>query len=170
VVGVWLIFAGMKVLADFASPSVGLRTAMELQQRFAAVLREDSSLPLRVGVGVDVGEAVSVGQGYRGGALNRAARLCSLAQAGEVLLTESVLHLAGRIAGAAYTSRGRVRVKGIAEPLSVRQLCSTSRSPRSHCRRADADGGSGYQQSRFRWRWARPLLRPSCSAVEGALG
>lgn len=121
---------GDEVAADFASPSRALQTAMELQQRFAAVLREDPSLPLRVGVGVDVGEAVSVGDGYRGGALNRAARLCSLARAGEVLLTESVLHLAGPIAGAAYASRGRVRVKGIAEPLSVRQLVFEIEIPR----------------------------------------
>ena len=134
---------GDEVAADFASPSVALRTAMELQQRFAAVLREDSSLPLRVGVGVDVGEAVSVGEGYRGGALNRAARLCSLAKPGEVLLTESVLHLAGPIAGATYASRGRVRVKGIAEPLSVRQLVFDIEIP-------SVPSGS---RRRRRWAW-----------------
>jgi sugar lactone lactonase YvrE len=130
---------GDEVAADFASPSRALQTAMVLQQRLAAVLRDDSSLPLRVGVGVDVGEAVSVGEGYRGGALNRAARLCSLAQAGEVLLTESALHLAGPIPGAAYASRGRVRIKGIAEPLSVRQLVFDIELPKaasgSHRRR-----------------------------------
>ena len=45
----------------------------------------DPTLPLAVGIGLDAGEAVRVGDGYRGGALNLAARLCSLAGPGEVL-------------------------------------------------------------------------------------
>lgn len=57
-------------------------------------LRNDPSLPLKVGIGVDVGDVVPVEGGYRGLALNLAARLCSLAQAGEVYGTEGIVQLA----------------------------------------------------------------------------
>ena len=63
---------------------------VEFQRRVAA-----AALPRGVGIGLDAGEAVPVDGGYRGGALNRAARLCSLARAGEVLATEAVTELAG---------------------------------------------------------------------------
>ena len=36
-----------------------------------------------VGIGLDAGEAIPVSDGYRGGALNLAARLCSLAGPGQ---------------------------------------------------------------------------------------
>jgi class 3 adenylate cyclase len=36
-------------------------------------------VPLGVGIGLDAGEAVPVGDGYRGAALNFAARLCAIA-------------------------------------------------------------------------------------------
>jgi hypothetical protein len=43
-----------------------------------------------VGIGIDAGEAVPVEDGYRGAALNMAARLCSNAAAGQVLVTRTV--------------------------------------------------------------------------------
>ena len=47
-----------------------------------AARRQGAGLPLGIGVGLDAGEAIPVGEGYRGGALNLAARLCSLAGPG----------------------------------------------------------------------------------------
>jgi peptide/nickel transport system substrate-binding protein len=63
-----------------------------------------------------VGEAVSVEGGYRGGALNLAARLCSLAGPGEVLASEGVVHLARKVEGLDYLER-RARLKGLAAPV-----------------------------------------------------
>jgi serine/threonine-protein kinase len=72
-----------------------------------------------VGIGLDVGEAMPVEGGYRGGALNLAARLCSQAGPGEILASSSVVHLAGNLHGITYTDRGVVRLKGLREPVSV---------------------------------------------------
>ena len=80
---------GDEALCVFASPRGALRAAVDLQRRCADELRADPSLPLRVGVGIDAGEAVAVAGGYRGGALNLAARLCSIAGPGEVLVRAS---------------------------------------------------------------------------------
>jgi ABC-type transport system substrate-binding protein/class 3 adenylate cyclase len=113
---------GDEALCVFASPRGALRAAADLQQRCAEELRVDPSLPLRVGIGIDAGEAVPVAGGYRGGALNLAARLCSVARGGEVLLSEGVAHLARRVDELTYVDRGRMPLKGIEEPVRVLQL------------------------------------------------
>ncbi len=70
---------GDEVVAFFGSPRQAIRAAVDLQRRLADETAADPSLPLPAGVGLDAGEAVPVEGGYRGGALNLAARLCSQA-------------------------------------------------------------------------------------------
>ena len=72
-----------------------------------------------VGIGLDAGEAVPVGTGYRGGALNVAARLCALAAPGEVLASEGVMHLARKVEGIRYLQGRLERLKGIDHPVRV---------------------------------------------------
>ena len=110
---------GDEALAVFSSTRQALWAAVELHGRFARATREDPSLPLMAGIGLDAGEAIPVERGYRGAALNRAARLCSLAGPGEVLASDGVLHLAGKIDGLAYVERGSAQLKGFAEPVRV---------------------------------------------------
>jgi hypothetical protein len=90
--------------------------------RFEEETRIDPDLPLDVGIGIDSGEAVRLDVGFRGAALNIAARLCALAHAGEVIATDSVVHLAGRLEGVKYVDRGRVHLKGIADPVHILEL------------------------------------------------
>ena len=86
---------GDEALAVFDSARQALRAASDLQERFVQETVADPSLPLAVGIGLDAGEAVPVDGGYRGGALNLAARLCSLAGPGEVLVSPGVAHRGG---------------------------------------------------------------------------
>ena len=113
---------GDEALAVFTSARQALRAAVELQVRFEDESREDPDLALNVGIGVDSGEAVRIDGGFRGAALNIAARLCGLAHAGEVIATDSVVHLAGRLEGIRYVDRGRVHLKGISEPIHILEL------------------------------------------------
>ena len=113
---------GDEALCVFESPRNALRAAVELQRRCADEIRADPSLPLRIGIGIDAGEAVPVEGGYRGGALNLAARLCSLAKAGEVLTSEGVAHLARRVEGIVYADRGMVAMKGLEQAVRVLQV------------------------------------------------
>lgn len=110
---------GDEALVVFTSARQAVRAAVELQRRCAAHNGSDLSRPLRVGAGIDAGEAVSVLGGYRGQALNLAARLCSLAGPEEVLASDSLIHLAGRLDGIRYQPRGSVQLKGFAEPVDV---------------------------------------------------
>ncbi len=75
-------------------------------------------MPLYVGMGLDAGEAVTVEGGYRGGSLNLAARLCSLAGPGEILASPEVVHLAGAIDDVGYVAHGETRVKGLCRSRS----------------------------------------------------
>jgi serine/threonine-protein kinase len=105
---------GDEALVVFDSARQALQAALAVQAAVAA--RE---LARGVGIGIDAGEAVPVGKGYRGGALNMAARLCSLAGPGEVLASEAVVHLARAVPGVRYL-QGRVeRLKGISQPVRV---------------------------------------------------
>ncbi|GAC1513535.1 MAG: hypothetical protein NVS2B16_18640 [Chloroflexota bacterium] len=113
---------GDEALCVFSSARDALRCALNLQTSFQEAMAHDPSLPLRVGVGLDAGEAVPVKGGYRGAALNLAARLCSLAGAGEVLASDAVTHVAGKIGGVAYAERGHVQLKGFTDPVMVMEV------------------------------------------------
>lgn len=119
---------GDEAMAVFASARAALQAAVALQARFAAEMRSDPSLQLHAGIGLDAGEAVPVEGGFRGLALNLAARLCSLAGPGEVLASETVIGLAHAVAGLAYTDRGLATLKGFAAPVRVLQV---SRQPQA---------------------------------------
>ena len=73
---------GDEALAVFTSARASLRAAVALQQVFTDENRLDPGLPLTVGIGLDAGEVVPVEGGYRGGALNLAARVVFAGQGG----------------------------------------------------------------------------------------
>jgi branched-chain amino acid transport system substrate-binding protein len=128
--GTLLELRGDEALGVFTSARAALRAAVDLQALVRG--RDDRpGLPLGVGVGVDVGEAVAVEGGYRGGALNLAARLCSLAAPGEILTTETVTSLARRVEGIHYEERGTQRLKGIERPVRVVQVLIEAEAPAS---------------------------------------
>jgi YVTN family beta-propeller protein len=118
---------GDEALVVFGSPRSAIRGAVALQQRFVEETIADPSLPLTVGIGLDAGEAVAVEGGYRGGALNVAARLCSLARAGEVLASREIVHLARRVDGVRFTERGQSELKGLEQPVHVVAVRSEDR-------------------------------------------
>ena len=113
---------GDEALAVFDSARQAIRASIELQRRFVDETVADPTLPLAVGIGLDAGEAVAVGDGFRGGALNLAARLCSIAGPAEVLASPAVTHLARKVEGVAYVDRGPVQLKGLADPVNVVRL------------------------------------------------
>jgi non-specific serine/threonine protein kinase len=113
---------GDEALVVFPSARNALRAALALQARFKQEIEENPSLPLEVGMGLDAGEAIAVKGGYRGGVLNLAARLCSLAARGEVFASEAVIHLARKTEGLSYVDRGEVQFKGLPNPVRVLQV------------------------------------------------
>ena len=118
---------GDEVLAVFKSPDQAVRAAVELQAVCEEEVAADPTLPLRVGVGIDVGEAVPVEDGFRGAALNTAARLCSKAAAGQVLVTSQVADRVGAISGVSFGSAGSSELKGFEAPIELIEAVAEER-------------------------------------------
>jgi serine/threonine-protein kinase len=116
---------GDEALAAFDSARQALRAAVELQSIFHEETRTDPSLPLVVGMGLDVGEAVAVGEGYRGAALNTAARLCGLAAGGEIVASADLVHLAGAVPGIAFVELGPRELKGLKQAVTAVRVEAT---------------------------------------------
>ena len=110
--GFLLEMRGDEALVAFISARKALRAAVDMQARFAV-----EKLPRGVGIGLDAGEAIPVGDGYRGTSLNLAARLCAQAAAGETLASEAVMHLAAKIDGIAYVDARDLKLKGYAQSV-----------------------------------------------------
>lgn len=108
---------GDEALCVFGSARTARLAAVEFQLRVRDRIEDEPALPLGVGIGLDAGEAVPTDGGYRGRALNLAARLCTLAGPGEILATETVATLAGSQPGVGFARRRPVRLKGLAEPV-----------------------------------------------------
>jgi YVTN family beta-propeller protein len=120
---------GDDALCVFGSARQSLRAAVELQTRFRQTEDDRPAFPLPIGIGLDAGEAVPTEGGYRGGALNMASRLCSLAAPGEILATETVVSLARRVEGIRFVERRPLRVKGIEKPVGVIEVRSEEELP-----------------------------------------
>ena len=110
---------GDEVFAEFESPRAAIRAAVKIQSRLFEATLARPDVPLAAGIGLDVGEAVAVEGGYRGGAINLAARLCSQAGPGEVLATQELVHLARALEGIEYLGKAAIRLKGLEEPVQA---------------------------------------------------
>lgn len=127
---------GDEALVVFTSARQAIRAAVAIQDRCREAMADDPTLHLKVGVGMDAGEGVAVKGGYRSGALNLAARVCSQAAPGEVLISEGVMHLARKVEGLTFVERKRVQLKGLEEPVRLIEVRheaamapATARSP-----------------------------------------
>ena len=109
---------GDEALVVFDSARPALRFAVALR-----TARRGGRAAAAVGIGLDAGEAVPVEEGFRGGALNRAARLCALAKPGEVLASDAVVELAGR-------GRRRLRLATHRAAQGLRPAGRRGRGPR----------------------------------------
>jgi branched-chain amino acid transport system substrate-binding protein len=120
---------GDEALCVFPAARQALRAAVELQVRFRARVEGQPVFPLGIGIGLDAGEAVPVEGGYRGGALNLAARLCSLAAPGQILASETVASLSRKLEGVRFVERRRVRMKGLEKPVRVIEVIPEAELP-----------------------------------------
>lgn len=127
--GTLLELRGDEALCVFASARQAIRAAIELQRRYRERTDGEPAMPLGVGMGLDAGEAVPTEGGYRGGALNLAARLCSIALPGQILASEAIVHLARHVPGVEFLPRKRAHLKGLDRPVNVVEIVSEEPLP-----------------------------------------
>jgi class 3 adenylate cyclase len=130
---------GDEALAVFRSARQAIRAAVDLQKRFVEETIADPAMPMPVGIGIDAGEAVPVQGGYRGGALNLAARLCGRAGPGEIVASREASHLARKIDGVRYVDEGEVSLKNLTQPVGVVRIVPEDGDPAEYFRSAAAE-------------------------------
>lgn len=110
---------GDAIHAVFPSASSAVMCGLEIVDSAADLNAQAPDRPLGVGVGVHAGEAVETAEGYIGRAVNIAARLCSAARAGEVLVSSTVKGITQASIQVGFVPKGSRRLKGIQDPIVV---------------------------------------------------
>jgi class 3 adenylate cyclase len=108
---------GDGMMAAFPSVVSAIECAVEIQRRIAEA-EGTGRISVRVRIGMAAGEPVTEGKDLFGATVQVAARLCSRADPGGILVAGAVHDLAlGK--GFVFRSRGRLRLKGFDSPMSA---------------------------------------------------
>jgi class 3 adenylate cyclase len=110
----------------FPSASAAIRTGLAILDSARTASEQHPDQPIRVGIGVHAGETAETTEGLVGSAVNIAARVCSQAKAGELLVTDVVRGLTRTSVPYTFTSVGRKQLKGIAEPVALYRVTSVA--------------------------------------------
>ena len=109
---------GDGVMAAFPSVVAAIESAVQIQRRLADA---DDSANIHLRIGMSAGEPVTERDDLFGAVVQLAARLCSRAEPGSVLVSATVRDLAmGK--GFEFQKRGRVNLKGFDEPVPVYEV------------------------------------------------
>ncbi len=121
------------VVFDAVSDAVQCGLAIVDEARSASDASPEGD-PIDVGVGIHAGETVETPDGYVGGPVNIAARLCALAGPGEVLVSDTVRALTQTVLPVTFLPRGRRTLKGVADQVTVYSVIGGSGSGRDGVR------------------------------------
>ena len=107
---------GDGIMASFVSAASAVKCAARVQGEFAKYVRENAGHPIQIRVGIAAGEPVERHNDLFGVTVQLAARLCSHAQAEQILVSNVVAELC---AGKAlpFEDLGEVTLKGFENPV-----------------------------------------------------
>jgi class 3 adenylate cyclase len=101
----------------FASVAQAVQAALAIQ---AALAADREGHPLRAGIGIHAGEVEDDAEhGIVSGAVNIAARMCAVAEPGQVLVSEVVRGLTRGYLDARFVPQGRRKLKGIDDAMAA---------------------------------------------------
>jgi class 3 adenylate cyclase len=109
---------GDGMVAAFESTSAAVGCAVSIQQRLE-LRNRSANEQLLIKVGISLGDATAAEGDYFGMPVIEAARLCDRASGGQILVKETVAHLAAGRAGDALRPLGALELKGLPEPLAT---------------------------------------------------
>ncbi len=112
---------GDGIMASFDTVESGLRGALAIRDGFAARMASGATPALRVRIGVAAGEPVDRDGDLFGSTVNLASRICDAADAGQILVSDTVRDLAVDFEFLLDDGDTRI-VKGFAKPIRVYRL------------------------------------------------
>ena len=113
----------------FTSVGSAVRAGLAILDDAGAASGPTDSAPIRVGIGIHAGETVDTDEGIVSSAVNIAARVCSAAGPGQLLVTETVRGLTRGYLPVRFVPVGSRRLKGIAEPMALFRVVESASLP-----------------------------------------
>ena len=111
---------GLMVVFPIASSALNCAEAMQQAiDRYNRRARE----PFSIRVCLSHGEVTEDNRDYFGDPVIEAARLCAMAQGGQILASQVVRLTAGRRASQEFVSVGELKLKGLPEPVAAVEVC-----------------------------------------------
>lgn len=105
---------GDSFMIAFSSARRAAQCAIALQRSFAEYCVRHPDLPLRVRMGLHVGEAINESSDLFGKAVILAARIAALAQGGQILVSSTLHDLVANAGDLRFAPLGERRLKGLA--------------------------------------------------------
>jgi len=106
-------------MVSFDSARRALNCAIAMQAATTHATALDGDIGLKTGIGINSGEPVYDDGDFFGSTVNLAARICAAAAPGQILVSETVRQLVGKLDQAPFVDRGLLRVKGFPQPQHV---------------------------------------------------
>jgi adenylate cyclase len=104
-------------LVEFASAVEAVTSAMEIQKQVEAQAGE--SHPLRLRIGIHVGDVVVQGDDLMGDGVNIAARIEGIADPGGIAVSRAVYEQVRDRVNASFDDRGEIELKNISRPVHI---------------------------------------------------
>jgi class 3 adenylate cyclase len=135
---------GDAFFAAFAGAKQAVLCALEIQRALAAH-EWPAGAPVRVRIGVHTGQAVPDGGDYTGLAVHRAARICTAARGGQVLVsqaTQDIIEDEEEEPGFTLVDLGERTLKDLDRPVRVFELAAPGLEARDSSAAAQPGGGA----------------------------
>lgn len=105
---------GDSFMVAFSSARRAALCAIAVQHSFAAYCASHPDLPIRVRIGLHVGEAINESSDYFGKAVILAARIATIARGGQILVSSTLRDLAANAGDLRFAPHGERQLKGLA--------------------------------------------------------
>lgn len=113
---------GDGIMASFGDVPASVACAAKIQEELASY-NANSGTPIRVRIGIHAGEPVEESDDLFGSVVQKAARICAVAQAGAILVSREVKDACNGL-DQTFAPAGTETLKGFAEPIQLFSLAS----------------------------------------------
>ena len=113
---------GDSYMVSFNAARNAMACGIGIQKALAHYNEREGGAKIHIGIGINMGEPILDADDFFGGSVNLAARICAVAGAGQILVSEGVRHVVGKMEGTDYLDRGAFELKGFHEPQRLYEV------------------------------------------------
>ena len=113
---------GDSYMVSFNAARNAMACGIGVQKSLAQYNDNVEGAKIHIGIGINMGEPIRDADDFFGGSVNLAARICAAAGPGEILVSEGVRHVVGKMEGTEYVDRGTFELKGFHEPQHLYEV------------------------------------------------